>query len=424
MSKQIGAILFIFLCTSGAWFLLGGVTSQRTEQQNSKLRQAVGQLWGTKQKQFAPVVSYEPISYCRNENKSTDSVFEYYYKYNSVLIPLESSAVNVDVELTHRKKGLLWYPTYRSAFTGTYTIKNELDESKDIHMLYRFPNKDGKYDNFSLLVNGEAVDDYSPSKGELQHSMSFAPNETKTIEIAYVTQGMEEWWYLFGSEVTRLKKFELVMTTNFDNIDFPDNSISPTAMQKRENGWELRWKYDSLISGIQVGMVMPQKLNPGPFVSRLSFFAPVSLFLFLFLMFIITTVRKIDIHPMNYFFISASFFSFHLLLAYLVDHINLHLAMLICSFVSLFLVISYMKVVIGIKFALKEVGLSQLVYLVFFSYAFLWEGFTALAVTLCCIITLYIVMRATAKFNWQEHFKRAKREIVPPPLPPRPFSSR
>jgi hypothetical protein len=68
-------------------------------------------------------------------------------------------------------------------------------------------------------------------------------------------------------------------------------------------------------------MAMPKKLQPGPLAGEISYFAPVSLFFFFFLIFIITTLRGIDLHPMNYFFLAAAFFAFHLLLAYLVDHV-------------------------------------------------------------------------------------------------------
>ena len=75
-----------------------------------------------------------------------------------------------------------------------------------------------------------------------------------------------------------------------------------------------------------------------------------------FLLFVFTTLRKVNIHPMNYFFVSAAFFSFHLLLAYLVDHVNIHVAFLISSALSIFLVISYMQLVVGRRFAFLEVG--------------------------------------------------------------------
>ncbi|HEY3136407.1 MAG TPA: hypothetical protein VGL29_10305, partial [Blastocatellia bacterium] len=50
-------------------------------------------------------------------------------------------------------------------------------------------------------------------------------------------------------------------------------------------------------------------------------------------------------------------------------------------------------------------ALTQLVYLVGFSYAFFFEGFTGLAVTIGSIITLFVVMQMTARINWAEKFK-------------------
>ncbi len=124
----------------------------------------------------------------------------------------------------------------------------------------------------------------------------------------------------------------------------------------------------------------------------------------MFLMFIITAVKKVNIHPMNYFFIACAFFSFHLLMAYLADLVNLTLAFVISSAVSIFLVISYMRIVAGVRFALVETGISQLVYLILFSYAFFLEGYTGLAITIACVITLFIVMQVTAKIDWEKLF--------------------
>lgn len=152
-------------------------------------------------------------------------------------------------------------------------------------------------------------------------------------------------------------------------------------------------------------MAMPEKLNPGPWVSHVTFAAPVSLFLFFFLLFIITTREGVDVHPMNYFFVGAAYFSFHLLLAYLVDHISIHAAFAVCSLVSIFLVVSYMRIVVGAKFAFLQVGLSQFVYLVVFSYTFFFEAYTGLAITALCILTLFVVMQYTARVDWGMAFR-------------------
>jgi inner membrane protein involved in colicin E2 resistance len=201
------------------------------------------------------------------------------------------------------------------------------------------------------------------------------------------------------------------MTTNFKDIDFADDTLSPTKKQPTSDGWQLTWQYSNLLSGFQIGITMPEKLQPGPLAGQISYFAPISLFFFFFLMFIISTLRNIDLHPLNYFFLACAFFAFHVLLAYLVDHISIHTAMVISSLVSITLVVSYLRLVVGIRFAAVEAGIAQLIYLVLFSYAFFWKGFTGLAITVISIVTLFVIMQATGRIRWSE---RLARSINPP----------
>ena len=121
-------------------------------------------------------------------------------------------------------------------------------------------------------------------------------------------------------------------------------------------------------------------------------------------MWILTTLRGIELHPMNYFFLAAAFFAFHLLLAYLVDHVSIHVAFVIASIVSIALVVSYLRIVIGSRFAIVEAGIAQLLYLVLFSYAFFFEGWTGLAITIGAVLTLFVTMQMTARVRWAEAF--------------------
>lgn len=407
MIKQIVALSLIFGMTSLAWVILGSVTHFRTSAQDTKLKHAVRQLWGTAQKQRAPYVYYltqveKRVTRTRDSKTEIEIITE--TKDNQAI--LDSSYITVDLDLNHRKKGLLWYSTYRVLYSGEYIVKNTAEKERDFFFVYSFPTNDGIYDNFKMTIDGKEVEKLIPRNGKVTKQMKIAPGNSRTVSISYGSQGMDEWWYIFGSDISQIRNLTLIMTTDFENIDFPENSISPVEKERTESGWKLTWQYSNLISGIQIGMEMPKKLNPGPFVSRVSYFAPVSLFLFMFLVFVISMVKKINIHPMNYFFIAAAFFSFHLLLAYLVDHIALHPSLLICSAVSIFLVISYMRLVVGVRFAYLEIGISQFVYLVLFSYAFLLEGLTGLAITICCIITLFLVMQYTARLDWGAQFDR------------------
>ncbi|MFC1586681.1 inner membrane CreD family protein [Planctomycetota bacterium] len=404
MLKRIAALMLIYLGTVAGWIYLSKTVEIRTGKQDQNMRGAVEQLWGNAQKQQAPTVRYEGNE--KNDPQTKN------LKKNIRQIPLNASDVDVDLNLEYRRKGLLWYSMYQVDFSGNYQVVNNTDDEQDVVFNFMLPSKSAIYDNIRFKVGDREIEDIQIKSGELIQPLTLAPNQVENIEIRYGSRGLDEWWYKFGSDVTQVKNFSLVMHTNFDKIDFPQNSISPTSKSNQKTGKELRWKYSNLLSGVQIGMVMPRKLNPGPWVSIVIFYAPISLFLFFFLLFVITEVRKIKIHPMNYFFISAAFFSFHLLLAYLVDHVSIHLSFIICSVVSIALVVSYMRLVVGKRFAFIEVGLSQFVYLVLFSYAFFFEGYTGLAVTILCITTLFIIMQFTGRVDWDKLLSREEAHPV------------
>jgi len=214
-----------------------------------------------------------------------------------------------------------------------------------------------------------------------------------------------------------VQNYRLRMNTDFKDIDFPDNTLSPTEKREAGTGWQLNWTFKNLLSGYRIAMTMPAKLQPGPLASEISFFAPVSLFFFFFVIFILTTTRDIELHPMNYFFLAAAFFAFHLLLAYLVDHLNIYWSFTIASLVSVLLVISYLRIVVGARFALREAALAQVTYLVLFSFAFFFRGYTGLSITIGAILTLFLVMQMTGKIRWAEKFGSNGARGAPPPVP-------
>jgi inner membrane protein involved in colicin E2 resistance len=405
--RKLPFIFLIYVFITAAWLVLGATILKRTHTQDYKLKGMVNQLWGTMQVQQAPSVYYqtkEKKEIERVESGKTVKEFETYVVTHP--ISLKASEIDVSLSLEHRKKGLLWYSTYVVNFSGWYEIINDTDESRYIYFNFDFPSVGAVYDDFKLLVNGKELEKVDISEGRVVQGVKLSPEETETIEISYNSQGLDQWWYDFGSNVTQVKDFILTMNTDFDKIDFPQNSISPTEKTETEKGWEFKWKYSNLLTGVKIGMDLPKKLNPGPWVGQVTFSAPISLFLFFFLLFIFTTLRGIKIHPMNYFFIGVAFFSFHLLLAYLVDHISIHAAFLISSAVSITLVVTYMRLVVSNRFAFVEIAISQFVYLVLFSYTFFFEGFTGLAITILCIITLFVVMQFTGKVDWEAVSKK------------------
>jgi hypothetical protein len=360
MLKRVAAITFILACTSTAWFILAHTIYSRTYESNDRLRPGVASIWGAPQTQRPPIAHFD-----REEPNRVDAGTH----HTAVLLPIESSRIQVGLALDDRQKGLLWYSTYVVNLDGAFKFHNAAGEQRLVTFELPFPAEQAIYDGVVMEVNGRSIPITADKHGAVI-AATLQTDEIATLRVAYRSQGLESWTYKLGDDVTQSRDFQLHMKTDFKKIDFPANALSPRAKREIPGGWDLDWRYSNLISGFTISMTMPERLQPGPLAGEISYFVPVSLLLFFFLIFVITTLREIDLHPMNYFFLAAAFFAFHLLLAYLVDHVSIHIAFAICSAVSGFLVVSYLRLVIGLRFAVMEAGIAQLIYLVLFSYAF------------------------------------------------------
>src|SRR5712664_2885053 len=119
MTKRIGALVFIFACTSIAWVILGSTIFARTYSLDPGLKSRVASSWGTAQQQSPPSANYlhEWIRDVQDDYKHTtrkEKVTE------TVPLLLQSSKVDAKLDLEHRQKGLLWYSTYTVYFGGDY----------------------------------------------------------------------------------------------------------------------------------------------------------------------------------------------------------------------------------------------------------------------------------------------------------------
>ena len=412
--SRLLAISAIFILASLAWLALGTSLVARTGEFDSRLGQEVAQLWGGEHRQVAPRVWVE------RPRQVTEQVSDGVRDGQVVMrtttrttidqgaVPLTQSRVQVDLKLAHRQKGLLWYDTYGVGFRGQYKVRNPDPVERTLGVEFTFPSATAIYDQFTFRVNQQSADRVSDLSKGLCTRVVLPPGGEALIEVAYDSRGLDKWSYAFAAQgVSEVTDFVLAMTTDFVGVDFPAGTMSPNDKQQQGAGWRLSWRFANLVTGQRVGMDLPNRLNPGPLAARITAFAPVSLLFFLVVMVILGVLQQRNLHPVNYGFLSAAFFAFHLLLAYLVDHVDIHVAFVAASAVSIGLVVSYLRLVSGTAFALARAGLAQLVFLVLFSYAFFFEGYTGLTVTLGAIATLFVLMQVTAHVDWGNVFAGA-----------------
>lgn len=428
------AIIVIFAAASIAWMILGGTVVYRTESLDQKLSQEVASLWG-------PKVLVQPSPYASPDANGG--------RAQALALAPASSEVKADIKHAPRYKGLLWYSTFSVSFDGTFNVPSDpsaspaqasrsstaATQSGPWYFMFPLPSQTATYDNLRVTVDETniAVPPAQIAAGLLK--IPLQGSREHVVHVAYTTGGQDVWLYspsemetagrkcddgvFAGGAMSQLAKFSLAVMTDFTDIDYPKGTRSPTSPAGVvKGGREAKWQFDNAITNQPMGVICPKPVNAGPVVSRMSFFAPVSLLFFFVALFAVVVLKKIPLHPMHYLFISGGFFAFHILLAYLAELVNIHGAFWICAVVSTFLVVSYLRLVAGVKFAVLYAGLAQVVYLVGFSYAFFWVGYTGLAVTVGAIVTLFVLMQATGRVNWHEIFRRPGGGPRPADLPP------
>lgn len=393
--------VFVIVCfATVAWVVLGAANSIRSEDTSATLTRQVGELWGEPQTQQAPT-------------------FRWTRDKGSGALEIAGSDIDAAFDLQPRRKGLLWYATYGVDFAAVYRVSNPETSPVSAHMTFAFPTPNGAYDGFAVSVDGKDVP-VTYKEGEALATFPIAAGRTAEIRTGYVTQGLDEWRYEPSPGVGVIKDFRLTMKTNFTQVDYPVDAVSPSSSKVTGTGMELTWDYASLVSGRPVALVMPKPTNPGPLASRISLFAPVSLLFFFAALVLLTATSGLRLHPMHYGFLAAGFFAFHLLFSYLVDRVDINLSFLIASLTSVALVVGYLSVVVGRNRALVQIALSQMVFLVLFSYSFFFEGLTGLAITIGSVLTLAHFMVMTAKVDWDEVFRKAPKEVPQAAVPAAP----
>jgi hypothetical protein len=384
--RSLVGIFLVLLAAAFGWFVLGGTIGLRTAQSDTAQRAALAGLWGGAQEQRQP--SFSAVFPNGAKSWRTDD------------LAIWSSRIEADLALDLRRKGLLWYNTYGVRFTGSYRIPNR---GRSMQLCFTLPADAATFDDVAVFVDGRQVDATS-NDGKLYATLPPARGTTREVTVRYRSRGLGTWRYRFGDNVSTVRNFRLAMRTNFAAIDFPPQTLAPTTERRSGDGWELTWEYRELLTGAGIGMTFPSPLQPGPLAERITFWAPVSLGFYVFVMLVITTLRRIELHPINYLFLAAAFFAFHLLFAYTVDRIPVEAAFALCAAVSMALTISYLRLVVGLRFAAVEAAGAQFFYQILFSLALFDEGYSGLSITIGAIATLFVIMQLTGRIRWSERF--------------------
>src|ERR1043166_5661631 len=200
MIKRVAAITFIFLCTAVAWAILGATIFERTYDSGSSSDTRVESTWGAPQSQSPPHAWFdEQIAKKETKTENGKTIETTTQETVTTQLPLESSHIDVDLNLEHRQKGLLWYSTYKVGFDGAYAFRNPSDKDQNVTFTLNFPTSQAIYDDLIFTLDDVPVA-LKNEKNSASGSAKVVAGKTAYLRIGYKSQGLNDWRYSFGGE--------------------------------------------------------------------------------------------------------------------------------------------------------------------------------------------------------------------------------
>ena len=424
---DIGFKAVIFFGFTIMWTILGSVNEDRTYTHTDLSLKKIQNTYGGPLKITPPIIYYELTKETKGKVGEFDTLPT--YKERETVDP-SSSDIKLNLSLKRKKVGNLWFPVFDATYQGAYEYKIDSIpveyRSDPLFLLPGLNSSESIFRSIELKIDGSTVEPLSKlvSNTPIELTSNLKADGTLLVNFHYETTGTAYLLYALSNKgnkpdlkrvdskstlvkerLTRLDNFSLKLTTDFLKYDFPRRTIPYTKILKTENKTEFEWKFDKTVTGKNIGIIVPKEINPGEIAARISFFAPIPLLFFFVVMTMFGILTKQKLHPMHFFFLAATFLSFHLIYSYSADHFSMYTAFAVATLVSSFLTFSYLMRVRDPKYSFIAM-LFQLLYLVVFSWSFFYKtdndlGITGLIVTIVSVLTLFVLMQLTAKLDWK-----------------------
>ena len=395
----IGSIGLVF---SVAAVAIGLRLQDRNTSSFSRNYKAVKEIWGGEVRQSSPSFFYESM---QREQYTDEKTGEFRFRDRLVHVPagFRNHDVNTDIRSNVRQKGLMKFAGYVLQFNGSFEVSNPLPRSQKFFFSFPLPSGAGNVTDISVALNGSAFKDDPNYANGIDWEGTLSPGEKRVFTVTYKCQGTGSFYYGGGEgQGVEMDRFRVKLASDYRNTVIPDGAMAPSNSASDKTGSIITWESNKVIVNQSIGVRFDLLANYGELFSKIFFYSPLVIFLFLGFLVTFTVSRDIVLHPMHYLFISAGFFIFYILGSYLVSYIHIVPAVILSLAASSCITVYYSHIIGKSKELPRIVLLCLAVFQWFFSTAFFFPEHTGLLITLASICALVVLMRLTAATDWEK----------------------
>jgi hypothetical protein len=214
---------------------------------DGELHRDVMERWGAPIRQPMPSVRYVP----------TGAVFNALEP-----LPLTRQEVKVDAAMNYRKRGLVYFSGFDFRFTGDFETENPFDQDVDVAFVFPIAMEKNRVllSELAFTVNGAAAPvALGPGGDKLLWTGRLKPKERLGFRVAFKGRGLDAFTYVMDPSAAVRNVGLSVNIRGGDHYDYADGVVPATSVERSGDAVRLAWRFDSLESGIPIGVVLPSE---------------------------------------------------------------------------------------------------------------------------------------------------------------------
>jgi len=346
------------------------------------------------------------------ERTFAETVFDSLLKRDKQIIKIEKSALipksitlSSKIHYNEQETGFLTFNAFEAACSEIYAIRNSTSYSGKLYINLKTPQNANLIYGYKIRLPRHETAEYQPKMGEPTFLVpEFKAQDELEVIVVYSTKGMDVFKYNLAeyrnNMIGELQANFEVNTNNYEVYRFG----LPHEIETTTEGARIKFKVDNFSTTQDVGIVFESRQIYLDQIQDMVSYAPLSLTLFILVIFVFSQIRAIKFHPLHYLFLASINVFYFLFVAYLIRFFGIKTTLGISTILTVLMFFSYGPQVLGWRFASRIAGLYLFLLTTLYSMIFLMPVFRGLSLVVLIFLIFMSIMIAISRSNiaeWQ-----------------------
>ena len=401
--KKVKIPLFwlILIATAGSIALV--ITSLRVGEQNDTTygnvhRKFVGS-WGG-EISIIPADFYFEEQYTEKENKGTYAA-EVIKTRKHYVLP-NSIVMNSFINLDKRREGLIAFNSFLVDVSNEYILANNTPFRDNLFVKLKRPENASILYDYQVIIDNKAVTAEFDIDEPFVLLSEFAQNKNVKINIKFKTKGIDVLKYnLAAYNRYVVQSFRAVFSINTSKYNLLQFGL-PHEIKKDGTGEQLLIEMNNFNTNQDVGISFVSIINDLEQIERLVRFSPVSLCLFILLVFILSQMNAVKFHSVHYLFIAIINVFYFLFISYIIRFFNIFSTLTFAFLLTSIMYVLYIPNVTNKKFAFRVLAPYHFALTTILSIIFLLPIYRGVSLIIFLFIVFLSIMVPIGKSDFSK----------------------